>query len=110
MLEGPKPSSWKRRNPPGFTKLTPYQFRNVILPAEAAKTLMNKAGIPPQNQKPRTDIAHRVLPVGAPEGLLVRTYTPLTGAKPFPVVVYYHGGGWVIADWNPCRRRKMMSG
>ena len=28
--------------------------------------------------------------------LPVRVYTP-TGTGPFPVVVYYHGGGWVIA-------------
>jgi acetyl esterase len=27
----------------------------------------------------------------------VRTYTP-TGAGPFPVVVYFHGGGWVLCD------------
>ena len=29
--------------------------------------------------------------------IAVRIYTP-KGAGPFPVVVYYHGGGWVIAD------------
>lgn len=28
----------------------------------------------------------------------VRIYTPKQGAAPFPVIVYYHGGGWVIAD------------
>jgi acetyl esterase/lipase len=27
-----------------------------------------------------------------------RIYTPNNGAGPFPVIVYYHGGGWVIAD------------
>jgi acetyl esterase len=27
----------------------------------------------------------------------VRVYTP-TGEAPFPVLVYYHGGGWVIGD------------
>lgn len=30
----------------------------------------------------------------------IRIYTPKQGAGPFPVVVYYHGGGWVIADIN----------
>lgn len=25
-------------------------------------------------------------------------YTPLQGNGLFPVIVYYHGGGWVIAD------------
>jgi acetyl esterase/lipase len=27
-----------------------------------------------------------------------RIYTPKTGDSSFPVIVYYHGGGWVIAD------------
>ncbi len=30
----------------------------------------------------------------------VRIYTPKNGEGPFPLVVYYHGGGWVIADNN----------
>lgn len=28
----------------------------------------------------------------------IRVYTPKEGTAPFPVIVYYHGGGWVIAD------------
>ncbi len=34
---------------------------------------------------------------GAAGSLPARVYTP-EGAGPFPVVVYFHGGGWVIAD------------
>ncbi len=34
---------------------------------------------------------------GAVGNLPARIYTP-AGAGPFPVVVYFHGGGWVIAD------------
>lgn len=30
----------------------------------------------------------------------VRMYTPKEGKAPFPIIVYYHGGGWVIADIN----------
>mgnify|MGYP000680394391 FL=1 len=30
----------------------------------------------------------------------VRIYTPKQGKAPYPVIVYYHGGGWVIADIN----------
>lgn len=82
--------------PPKFAELTPFQVRNAILPAEAAAALLKKAGIPPQ--EPKVDISHKVLPVGPPEGILVRTYTPISGSEPFPVIVYYHGGGWVIAD------------
>ena len=82
--------------PTPATQLSPFQFRNAVLPAEAALAVLQKTGIPPM--EPKTDIAHRLLPVGPPEGVLVRTYTPLEGTGPFPVIVYYHGGGWVIAD------------
>jgi acetyl esterase/lipase len=34
---------------------------------------------------------------GAVGSLPARVYTP-AGDGPFPVVVYYHGGGWVLAD------------
>ncbi len=34
---------------------------------------------------------------GAVGNLPATVYTP-SGAGPFPVIVYYHGGGWVIAD------------
>jgi len=34
---------------------------------------------------------------GAAGPLPARVYTP-AGAGPFPVVLYFHGGGWVIAD------------
>ena len=38
--------------------------------------------------------------IPGPAGSLpIRTYTP-DGKGPFPVIVYYHGGGWVIADKN----------
>jgi acetyl esterase/lipase len=41
----------------------------------------------------------RTIP-GPAGSLPVRIYTPKSGTRPFPVVVYYHGGGWVIADKN----------
>ena len=31
----------------------------------------------------------------------VRIYTP-NGEGPFPVIIYYHGGGWVLNDLNTC--------
>jgi acetyl esterase len=34
---------------------------------------------------------------GAAGSLPARVYTP-SGQGPFPVIVYFHGGGWVIAD------------
>lgn len=82
--------------PTPATQLSAFQFRNIVLPADAAAAVLKKAGIPPQ--EPKVDISHRLLPVGPEEGILTRIYTPLSAERPMPVVVYYHGGGWVIAD------------
>ncbi|MEG4589249.1 hypothetical protein QUA54_29135 [Microcoleus sp. MOSTC5] len=41
------------------------------------------------------DVSHQLIP--GPEGeLLARVYKP-QGQGSFPVLVYFHGGGWVIA-------------
>ena len=82
--------------PPKYPELTPFQVRNAVLPANAVQSLAMKTGLPAA--EPKVDIAHKVLPVGPDEGLLVRTYTPIDAQGKLPVVVYYHGGGWVIAD------------
>ena len=82
---------------PPLDAVTPFQARNEKSATNAVNDLVIKSGMPPM--RPMVDIAHRVLPVGPPDGLLVRMYTPLAPASgPRPVVVYYHGGGWVIAD------------
>ncbi len=51
------------------------------------------------------DVADRTVP-GPAGDIPVRIYTP-SGEGPFPVVVYFHGGGWVIGDIEvadrPCR-------
>jgi acetyl esterase/lipase len=81
---------------PGFAEMTPFQARMAKTPTEAVQALLMKVGHGPM--PPKTDIAHKVLPVGPDEGILVRTYTPLEGTNGNrPVVVYFHGGGWVIA-------------
>lgn len=81
---------------PSYTELTADQAREAPTPTEAVEAILRKTGIPPM---PATvDIAHQVIPGPAPQGVLVRTYTPLEGEGPFPVIVYYHGGGWVIAN------------
>lgn len=82
-------------NPP-FDGATGFQYRNIKLPANAVMDLLHKTGVKPT--EPKVDISHKILPVGD-EGVLVRIYTPKNaGGKALPVIVYYHGGGWVIAD------------
>jgi acetyl esterase len=43
---------------------------------------------------PVAAVADRIVP-GPDSGLPVRVYTP-EGEPPFPIVVFFHGGGWVV--------------
>ncbi|AHM60359.1 alpha/beta hydrolase domain-containing protein [Flammeovirgaceae bacterium 311] len=80
---------------PPLHTLTADQARKAPTPTDAVMDLLKKYNItPPQ---PKVDFNHLVIPNNTDEGLLVRTYTPRSGNGPFPVIVYYHGGGWVIA-------------
>ncbi|MEH7275798.1 alpha/beta hydrolase [Neobacillus vireti] len=46
---------------------------------------------------PLAKIEDRLIPVGDDAEINVRIYTP-EGQGPFPLFVYYHGGGWVLGD------------
>lgn len=83
-------------NSPPLVELSADQAREAPLPADAVKALLEKNGIPPT--PPAVDVSHKVIPGPSPEDILVRIYTPKKGSGPFPVIVYYHGGGWVIAN------------
>lgn len=66
-------------------------------PADAVMAVMQEHGMamPPV----LCDTAGQDIPVS--KGTThVRVYTPRQGTAPFPMIVYYHGGGWVIADIN----------
>ena len=89
---------FKAFEPPKYPELTPFQVRMAVLPVDAVQSLLMKTGVPAT--EPKVDVSHKVLPVGPEEGLLARVYTPLGAdtSRPLPVIVYFHGGGWVIAD------------
>ena len=80
--------------------LTPQEARQQPTPAAAAMMVVAKAGKDTAATALVAGVASADRTIPGPGGALpVRIYTP-TGDGPFPVVVYYHGGGWVIADRN----------
>ena len=75
--------------------LTVEQARAQPTPADAVAAVMAENGI---DAGPAAAIATRDILIPGPAGdIMARVYTP-AGAGPFPVIVYYHGGGWVIAN------------
>ncbi|MGJ3626889.1 alpha/beta hydrolase [Sphingomonas sp. MMS24-JH45] len=78
--------------------LSPVKARIQPSAADAARTVMRKKGM---STAPDPAVTTQDLPYGSDPMQYARIYKPAsaTGA-PMPVVVYYHGGGWVIADVN----------
>ncbi len=78
--------------------LTPAEARMQPTPADAVTAILKKAGKDTTPTMLVQGVASTDTTIPGPAGTLpVRVYTP-TGNGPFPVVVYFHGGGWVIAD------------
>lgn len=76
--------------------LTAAEARKQHTPADAAKAVMKSQGKSTAPDPAVSSVDRSITTAG---GVLpVRIYTPTAGAGPFPVVVYYHGGGWVIAN------------
>jgi acetyl esterase/lipase len=72
--------------------------RRQPTPADAVTALLRKRGRDASVDAlvPGISSVDRTID-GATGPLQARVYTP-AGTGPFPVVVYFHGGGWVIAD------------
>ena len=76
--------------------LSAAEARKQPTPTDAVKALLKQQG--------RTAVADPAVlstdgTIPGPAGALpVRVFTPRSGTGPFPIVVYYHGGGWVIAN------------
>lgn len=81
------------QNAPGWEELSPKEGREIF------SSLGELFGDAPEVERVENrDIG---------EGLGVRIFSP-EGEGPFPVVVYFHGGGWVLGDLDThdalCRR------
>lgn len=66
-----------------------------LTPAEARKAMAAMVEVR-GNPEPVAEIRDEAVP-GPGGEIPVRVYTP-QGEGPFPALVYYHGGGWVIGD------------
>ncbi len=85
-LDGPSPV-------PLYT-LTPQQARQQPTPTDAVKKVMEKFSIP----TPPRNVDTTGKEIAVQGGMIhLRIYTPKTGKSTYPLIVYYHGGGWVIA-------------
>ena len=82
-------------HPKPITELPAPTARKQPSPADAVKALLKKQG-KSTAPEPVGSVVNRTIP-GAGGSIPIRIYTP-KGNGPFPVVVYYHGGGWVIAN------------
>ncbi len=76
--------------------LTAQEARQQPTPTDAVMALLKKEG---KSTAPDPAVESVDKSITTSTGALpARIYTPKNGAGPFPVIVYYHGGGWVIAD------------
>lgn len=75
--------------------LTPEEARKQPSPADAVKALLQSQGKPTDPEKVAKVDNRTFNGPGGP--VKIRIYTP-EGQGPMPVVLYIHGGGWVIAD------------
>lgn len=78
--------------------LSATEARQQPNPSDAATAVLKEQGkdTAPTRLVPGVDSVDGTIP-GPAGSLPIRTYTP-HGKGPFPVIVYYHGGGWVLAD------------
>ena len=84
--------------PAPIEKLTPVKARTQPTAADATKAVMRAKGM---STAPDPAVTTKDVAYGADPWQFVRIYTPVAGGdRARPVVVYYHGGGWVIADVN----------
>ncbi len=75
--------------------LTPAEARKQPTPADAVNKVLTETG---KSTVPEPGVTVKDMSIRGPHGPIpLHVYAP-EGKGPFPVMVYYHGGGFVIAD------------
>jgi acetyl esterase/lipase len=81
-------------------KLEAADARKQPTPADAVRAVLEKQGPDAASLQLLSGVKSYDDSIpGCTGSLPVRIYMP-PGTGPFPVVVYFHGGGWVLADKN----------
>ncbi len=80
-----------------IASISPEEARKQPTPADAVKKVLEKDGKPTAPLE-MAKVENKKIP-GAAGQIDARIYTPKTDVKgPLPVIAYWHGGGFVIAD------------
>lgn len=75
--------------------LTPEEARRQPTPADAVKKVLTDMG---KSTAPEAGVTVKDMNISGPHGEFpIHIFTP-DGKGPFPIMVYYHGGGFVVAD------------
>ena len=86
----------KALDPKPIPKLSPEEARKQPSPTDGVKTYLKEQG---RSTAPEPGVTTKDATYETAGGTQpVRIYTPDGAQGPLPVVVYYHGGGFVIAD------------
>ena len=84
--------------PKPIERLSPVKARIQPTAADAANAYMRKQG---RSTAPDTSVTTKDIAYGADPMQFARIYRPAASSGgSMPIIVYYHGGGWVIADVN----------
>ena len=79
-----------------YHTLTPTEARQQPLFGDGVKAVMQQRGM---SVAPPADVTEQAVTVqGAAGPLTAKLYKPAGASGPLPLIVYFHGGGWVLAD------------
>ena len=83
-----------------FLKFLKEQNRPEVfaMPVEAAREMQAKAQAMFAGAKLPVDMEDRTIPAGPKGKLDLRIFRPAGNRSVLPVVMYFHGGGWVLGD------------
>lgn len=68
-----------------------------MMDPKSVRDMLSNAPRPDVKLDPLSKVENLMIPVSQDEEIECRVYIP-EGQGPFPIFIYYHGGGWVLGD------------